>query len=95
MYFITKPSIVTIESENVFFLPYVLDWKDSEELNNYISQEIQQRKETQTDINSTLTLIHHYYVAETAFPGLKVRFTYKDLALSPHYLEDKRLRLVS
>jgi hypothetical protein len=44
---------------------------------------------------SKLTLIHHYYVAETAFPGLKVKFTYKDLALQPRRLDDERLKLIS
>lgn len=107
LHFITTPQIIPIESEDIFFLPYMLSWKDSDELNEYINNTINDRenkenRESSWEIanepvnnNPKLTLIHHYYVAETSFPGLKVKFTYKDLALQPRRLDDERLKLIS
>jgi hypothetical protein len=104
IHFITTPQIINIESEDIFFLPYMLSWKDSEELNEYIDKTVTGYElwvtsywwdSQPTTRNSQLTLIHHYYVAETAFPGLKVKFTYKDLALQPRRLDDERLVLIS
>lgn len=93
LYFVTTPQIVRIESEDVFFLPYMLNRKDSEELNHYIQERLGEWE--QSHQGKTLTLIHHYYVAETAFPGLKVKFSYKDLALAPRWLDDERIKLIS
>lgn len=70
----------------------MLSWKDSDDLNAYISEIVGQRTYAQ---HHQLTIIHHYYVAETAFPGLQVKFGYKDLALQPHWLDDDRLVLIS
>lgn len=116
LHFITTPQIIRIESEDTFFLPYMLSWKDSEELNNYIVDRVAEWQSNNsfngndsldsamspwnyatitTMPPSKLTLIHHYYVAETSFPGLKVKFTYKDLALQPRWLDDERLKLIS
>jgi DNA repair exonuclease SbcCD nuclease subunit len=105
LHFITTPQIIRIESEDIFFLPYMLNWKDTDELNEYISKTINDWENREKTITlsklwnskslSKLTLIHHYYVAETAFPGLKVKFTYKDLALQPRWLDDERLVLIS
>lgn len=52
-------------------------------------------KERKSDTNKELILIHHYYTAERVFPGLKTKFGYKDIALSPHRLEEKNLRIIS
>ena len=71
----------------------MLNWKDSEELNHYIQERLGERE--QSHQQKTLTIIHHYYVAETAFPGLKVKFSYKDLALAPRWLDDERIKLIS
>ena len=92
IHFITTPQILKIESEDIFFLPYMLSWKDSDDLNAYISEIVSQHTHSQ---HRQLTIIHHYYVAETAFPGLQVKFGYKDLALQPHWLDDDRLVLIS
>lgn len=108
LHFITSPQIVHIESEDVFFLPYMLSRKDSDELNQFVNNMVASYElwvmgdgyeTTRNPIHSqpiaSLTIIHHYYVAETAFPGLKVKFGYKDLALSPRWLDDERVRLIS
>ena len=40
-------------------------------------------------------LIHHYYFADIVFPGQKSFFSYKDIALSPIWLEQKKLQIFS
>lgn len=42
-----------------------------------------------------MTLIHHYYVANTVFPGQKTRFSFKDHALSELWLMRPDLRIIS
>lgn len=42
-----------------------------------------------------LLVIHHYYIADTVFPGMKSRFSYKDIALSPEWLDVDRVRMIS
>jgi predicted phosphodiesterase len=42
-----------------------------------------------------LTIIHHYYIADTRFPGQKALFNYKDIALAPDLLHDENIRLIS
>jgi|GEM_PF-5990186 len=31
------------------------------------------------------TIIHHYYTADTQFPGLRTQFSYRDVALDPYW----------
>lgn len=92
--FVTTPQIIQIESEDILLLPYMLSWKSSEELNDYVKTTVQDRERTAESWHQ-LTIIHHYYVAETAFPWLRVKFGYKDLALSPQWLQDPRILLIS
>lgn len=40
-------------------------------------------------------LIHHHYSADTIFPGQKTIFSYKDIALSPIFFEQKKLKIFS
>jgi DNA repair exonuclease SbcCD nuclease subunit len=67
--------------------------KSSYTLNAYLADTIQKQRESDTD--KELLVIHHYYTADTKFPGIKTQFGYKDLALSPHWMEDTNLRMVS
>lgn len=43
----------------------------------------------------TVTLIHHYYIANTEFPGQKGRFHFKDIALDPALCKVSWLQLIS
>jgi hypothetical protein len=45
--------------------------------------------------NNKTILIHHYYTANTRFPGIKAVFGYKDIAISPHRLDHHGLRIIS
>lgn len=42
-----------------------------------------------------LTIIHHYYFDGVAFPGQKSKFSFRDVALSSQWLEEKSLRFIS
>ena len=53
------------------------------------------KKERLSDPKKELIVIHHYYTADTKFPGIKALFGYKDIALSPQWLDDTHLRLIS
>ena len=62
-------------------------------LNTCLSDMIQQ--ERTSNKNKELLIIHHYYTATTKFPGIKAVFGYKDIALSPRWMDDKNLRIMS
>ena len=42
-----------------------------------------------------LTLIHHYYIEWVAFPWQKSKFSFKDRALSKHWLDQANLQIIS
>lgn len=67
--------------------------QSSYKLNTCLSDMIQ--KERWSDSKKELLVIHHYYTADTKFPGLRTQFGYKDIALSPHWLDDNSLRIIS
>lgn len=48
-----------------------------------------------SETNEVLTIIHHYYVANTVFPWQKTRFHLKDHALSELWLERDDVGLIS
>ena len=62
-------------------------------LNTCLSDMIQQERKNNKD--KKLTVIHHYYTADTKFPGIKTIFGYKDIALSPQWMDDSNLRIIS
>lgn len=49
----------------------------------------------QIDKNPNLTIIHHYYINGTAFPGQKSKFNYKDVALNEHFLDLPDCKFIS
>ena len=53
------------------------------------------QQERISDPNRELIVIHHYYTADTKFPGIKALFGYKDIALCPQWLDDNNLRMIS
>lgn len=57
------------------------------EINLILAHYIQQYKE--------LTIIHHYYIANTKFPGQQAIFDYKDIALCPDILDNDNIQLIS
>ncbi len=61
--------------------------RESYLLNAYLQDQI--------DEHRNLTIIHHYYIAKTKFPGIKSQFFYKDKAISPHFLDVQHISLVS
>lgn len=61
--------------------------KESYLLNAYIEDESKKYDD--------LTIIHHYYTAQTSFPGMKAQFHYKDKAISPHFLEYNNIKFIS
>ena len=42
-----------------------------------------------------LMLIHHYYTNKEQFPGYRASFSYKDVALSEHFLDMPGLKMIS
>lgn len=45
--------------------------------------------------HTDLTIIHHYYIADTKFPGQQAIFDYRDIALCPDILDNKNVTLIS
>jgi len=62
-------------------------------LNHNALSEVLSRKSK--NLNKNLTIIHHYYLAKTKFPGQKNIFNYKDIALSPAWLKLENVRMIS
>ena len=88
------------QSESYFFENWTLEQhttnnniKSSYLLNACLDDMI--KKERLSDQKKELIVIHHYYTADTKFPGIKALFGYKDIALSPQWLDDSQLRLIS
>lgn len=61
--------------------------------NEYLQHTIDQRKREHPE--GKLVVFHHRYIANTTFPGVRWTFAYKSPALSPHRLDDERIRLIS
>jgi hypothetical protein len=55
--------------------------------NKYLAEQIDQ--------NPNLTILHHYYINGTAFPGQKSKFNYKDVALNEQFLDLPNIKLIS
>lgn len=61
------------------------------QISGYINEAIDQVVQAYPDI----TIIHHYYIHDIELPGIKSRFDYGDVALSPVWLENKNIKLIS
>lgn len=42
-----------------------------------------------------LTVLHHYYIEGTTFPGQKSKFYYKNIALSNKFLDNSKIKMIS
>ncbi len=56
-------------------------------INKYLAKQI--------DVHPWITIIHHYYFNNTAFPGQKSKFNYKDIALNEQFLELSEVKFIS
>ena len=61
------------------------------QISGYINLAIEQVVKKYPDI----CIIHHYYIHDIALPGIKSRFDYSDVALSPKWLDNKSIKLIS
>ena len=99
--YVLNRSSYTPQSDSYDFAPSLNIYKEAKntqtqasyKLNACLSDMIQ--KEQLSEPNKELIVIHHYYTAEIKFPGIKTQFWYKDIALSPHRLDNKNLRIIS
>lgn len=69
------------------------DERQSYLLNAYLEDQIATHQSNNP--GQRLTVIHHYYTADTRFPGVKSIFHYKEKAISPHFLSYEHIRLIS
>lgn len=67
----------------------------SKNTNERLSGMINATLEQYISEHSELTIIHHYYIAHTKFPGQQALFDYKDIALCPEFLDNKNIQLIS
>lgn len=98
--FITSPELHTIESKEILFFPFTkhIEAEGAAEAgtaNERLSTRLNTLLESYVTKNPRLTVIHHHYIANTKFPGQQAQFSYKDIALSPHFLDMPGLRLIS
>lgn len=49
----------------------------------------------QNTSDTNLLVVHHHYIAQTSFPGIKSKFNYKDIAIHPRFLDQPNIRLLS
>ena len=67
----------------------------SKNSNERLSGEINMILEHYTRNYKDLTIMHHYYIADTKFPGQQAIFDYKDIALCPDILDNENVQLIS
>lgn len=56
-------------------------------INKYLAEQI--------DRHPDLTILHHYYINSTAFPGQRSKFSYKDVALNEKFLDIPNIKFIS
>ncbi len=67
----------------------------SKNSNERLSGEINMILNGYIEKNPRLTIIHHYYMADTKFPGQQAIFDYKDIALCPDLLDNENIQMIS
>lgn len=67
----------------------------SKNSNERLSGEINMLLNWYIEKNPRLTVIHHYYIADTRFPGQQAIFDYKDIALCPDLLDNENIQMIS
>ena len=94
------PAMLEIDEKDFPWIDDLKDEKYKEEMksknkNLTFSSQLNLVLERFTQKYSDLTLIHHYYVEWVSFPWQKVKFAFKDRALSQHWLDKLDLTMIS
>lgn len=69
--------------------------EDSKNKNEIFSWYINKFLAQQISEHPNSTIIHHYYINGTAFPGQKSKFNYKDVALNEQFLDMPNCKFIS
>ena len=94
------PAMLEIDEKDFPWIDDIKDEKYTEEMksknkNLTFSTQLNLVVERFTKKYSDLTLIHHYYVEWVAFPWQKAKFSFRDRALSQHWLDQTNLQIIS
>jgi len=94
------PAMLEIDEKDFPWIDDLKDQKYAEEMksknkNLTFSTQLNLVVERFTKKYSDLTLIHHYYVEWVSFPWQKAKFSFRDRALSQHWLDQANLQIIS
>jgi len=94
------PAMLEIDEKDFPWIDDLKDEKYAEEMksknkNLTFSTQLNLVVERFTKKYSDLTLIHHYYVEWVSFPWQKAKFSFRDRALSQHWLDQANLQIIS
>ena len=94
------PAMLEIDEKDFPWIDDLKDQKYAEEMksknkNLTFSTQLNLVVERFTKKYSDLTLIHHYYVEWVSFPWQKAKFSFRDRALSQHWLDQTNLQIIS
>ena len=94
------PAMLEIDEKDFPWIDELKDEKYAEEMksknkNLTFSTQLNLVVERFAKKYSDLTLIHHYYVEWVSFPWQKAKFSFRDRALSQHWLDQVNLQIIS
>ena len=94
------PAMLEIDEKDFSWIDNLKDEKYAEEMksknkNLAFSTQLNLVVKRFTKKYSDLTLIHHYYVEWVSFPWQKAKFSFRDRALSQHWLDQVNLQIIS
>ena len=94
------PAMLEIDEKDFPWIAELKDGKYEEEMksrnkNSTFSTQLNLIVERFTKKYSDLVLIHHYYVEWVSFPWQKAKFSFRDRALSQHWLDQENLQIIS
>lgn len=94
------PAMLEIDEKDFPWIDELKDEKYAEEMksknkNLIFSTQLNLVVERFAKKYSDLTLIHHYYVEWVTFPWQKAKFSFRDRALSQHWLDQANLQIIS
>ena len=94
------PAMLEIHEKDFSWIDDLKDEKYAEEMksknkNLTFSTQLNLVVKRFTKKYSDLTLIHHYYVEWVSFPWQKAKFSFRDRALSQHWLDQTNLQIIS
>ncbi len=94
------PAMLEVDEKDFPWIDDLKDQKYTEEMksknkNLTFSTQLNLVVERFTKKYSDLNLIHHYYVEWVSFPWQKAKFSFRDRALSQHWLDQENLQIIS